>query len=149
MESRFTPNWLDAERSSSANFTRSRICFSIRRLGDLQIIDHGLGEGRRQRGRPVGDILVRDPSGERQRFARRLNVDILVGEGLLQQLAQRIQVLFHRDVVEVALAGLAPDHQRRGPERFAVKQDLAGGDRDASTMSGLLVEIRRYRTDSR
>ena len=42
----FTPYCCALERSSSANLTRSRICFSIGPGGDLQVVHHRLGEGR-------------------------------------------------------------------------------------------------------
>ncbi len=56
-------------------------------------------------------------------------MNIFLGEGFLQQSPQRLQVLFHRDVIEVALAGFAPHHQRDGSKRFSVHQHLAAGDR--------------------
>ncbi len=56
-------------------------------------------------------------------------MNIFLGEGFLQQFAQRLQILLHRDVVEIALAGFAPDHQRHGSEGFAVHQHFAPGNR--------------------
>jgi hypothetical protein len=56
-------------------------------------------------------------------------VDIFASEGVLEQLAQRLQVLLHGDVVKVALAGFAPHHQRHGSERLAMDQHFAAGDR--------------------
>ena len=100
-----------------------------RRLGNLEVVHHGFREGRRQRGRPVANVFIRYPSGEGKRIPRRLNMDVFCGEGFLQQLAQRLQILLDRDVVEVALTGLAPDHQRHGSERLAMHQNFAPGNR--------------------
>ncbi len=124
VEIRLTANWLDAERSSSANLMRNRICFSAGPSATCRLFTTGFREGRGQRGGPVGNIFVRYPPGERKRIARGLNVDVLGGEGLLEQLAQRLQVLLHGDVIEVALAGLAPNHQRDRSERLCHGPEL-------------------------
>ena len=56
-------------------------------------------------------------------------MDVFGGEGLLEQPAQRLQILLHRDVVKVALAGLAPHHQSHSAERLAMDQNLAASNR--------------------
>ena len=98
-----------------------------RSLGYLQVVDHRLRERHRQRGRPVGNVFVRYASGEGQRIARGLDVDIFGGKRLPEEPAQWFQVLLDGDVVKIALAGLAPDHQRHGAERLAMNQDFTAG----------------------
>jgi len=56
-------------------------------------------------------------------------VNVFLGERILQQFAERLQILLDSDVVEIALAELAPDHQRHGSEGFAVDQHFPAGNR--------------------
>ncbi len=98
-------------------------------FGNLQVIHDGFAKGRSQSGGPIVYVLVVHAAGERQRVAGRLNVDIFVREGFLQQSPQRLQVLFDGNVIEIALAGFAPYHQSDGSKRFSMHQHFAAGDR--------------------
>ncbi len=78
-------------------------------------------------------------------------MDVFFGEGFLQQFAQRLQILLHGDVVEIALPGLAPNHQSHGSKRFAVDQNLARRHRrrvhDVRIAGGNPRDIRRIVDD--
>ena len=100
-----------------------------RRVAQLHIVDHVLREGSGQRHRAVAHVFARNGSVEAQRFARTLRNDLLIREGVLQNLAQRIQVQLHRHVVKGAFSGLAPYHQGGVAEALAMQQDLARGNR--------------------
>ena len=144
---RLTPYCSSFVRSSSANFTRSRICFSTGGAAELQIIDHGFREGGRERHRAVGDFFARDMAVEGHRIAGAVGHDLLVGERVFQDLPQRIQIQIHGDVVERALARLAPDHHGGVAETLAVHQDLARGDGagvdDVGVAGGDLADVGR------
>ncbi len=129
MPSRFTPYCNSLERSSSANFTRSRICFSI---GGVQLQDCSPRSWRTpprapSRGPPRPCSTPCPLSAIESRELSDLMFSL--GKDSLQHAPQRIQVQLHGDVVERALAGLAPDDHRGRAQPLAVQQDLARGDR--------------------
>ena len=56
-------------------------------------------------------------------------VNVLIGEGVLENASQRFDVHVDGHVIEGAVAGFAPHHHGGRTDALAVKQNLAGGHR--------------------
>ena len=128
-QNQLTPYCSALVRSSSANLTRSRICFSIGGSPSCRLLTTFFAKGPASATARSPTSLLETMPLRRQRFARTLRNDLLIGESVLQDFAQRIQVQIHRHVIEGALSGLAPHHHGGVAQSLAVQQDLARGDR--------------------
>ncbi len=88
VETRLTANWLDAERSSSANLMRNRICFSAGGSATCRSLTTVFAKGAASAVARSPISFIRDLPGQRKRIARRLNMDVLRGEGFFEKPAQ-------------------------------------------------------------
>ena len=86
VETKLTANELAAERSSSANLIRNRICLSAGGSATWRLLTTVFANGAASAAGPVANVFVRYPAGEGKRIARGLNVDILRGNVSLSSL---------------------------------------------------------------